>query len=244
MFNSNSIPRTSLLIAVLFVLFANGTTAIAQTGTGHAANEHSNHPEYAPAELSSANSPQSTPNAPKPEPRRPPALRDVHGSIRGSQANPAADHPLARLLDHFSERNKLDVEIYGYLEQGFTWNPDSPVDRTNGPVLNNYRSNAYQMNGIYLVAERKVDSDRDAIQLGGRLDQLYGTDAAFALTTGFDENIVSDAASSFYKLAFPQAYANLFLPIGRGTSFKVGMFIRPWATKRPTRPRTFFTHTS
>ena len=152
MFDSNSIPRTSLLIAVLFVLFANGSTAIAQTGTGHAANEQSNHPAYAPAELNSANSPQSTRNTPKPEPRRPPAPRDVHGSIRGSQANPLADHSLARLFDSISEQNRLDFELFGYLDQGFTWNPDSPSDRTNGPVLSNYRSNAYQMNGLYLVA--------------------------------------------------------------------------------------------
>jgi len=175
-----------------------------------------------------------------PEPRRPPAPRDVHGSIRGSQANPLADHPLARLFDCISQQNKFDFELYGYLDHGFTWNPDSPADRTNGPVLNNYRSNAYQMNGLYLVAERKIDPNRDAIQLGGRLDQLYGTDAIFNLTTGLDENIVTDSASRFYKLAYPQAYANLFLPIGRGVSFKVGSFYTTVGNVSAYAPENFF----
>ena len=151
-----------------------------------------------------------------------------------------ADHPLARLFDRISEQNRLGIELFGYFDHGYTWNPDSPTDRTNGPVLNNYRSNAYQMNGLYLVAQRKIDPNRDAIQLGGRLDQLYGTDAAFNLTSGLDENIVTDAASSFYKLAYPQAYANLFLPIGRGVSFKVGTFYTSVGNEAAYAPENFF----
>ncbi len=156
--------------------------------------------------------------------RRPPAPSSTHGSISGSQPNELADHPIASLLDQISEQNCLNVEFYGYLQQGLTLNPDSPRDRSNGPVLNNYRSNAYQMNGLYLVGERKVDPDCCAVQLGGRVDTLYGTDAAFGLSEGFDADLVSDESSRFYKLAFPQIYGNVFLPIGPGISCKVGKF--------------------
>ena len=89
--------------------------------------------------------------------RRPPAPRTLHGSISGSQANPLADHAVARLFDRISERNPLGFEFYGYLDQGVTLNADSPTDRINGPVLSNYRSNDYQMNGLYMVGERKID---------------------------------------------------------------------------------------
>ena len=156
--------------------------------------------------------------------RRPPARSSTHGSISGSQPNELADHPLASLLDNISEQNCLQVEFYGYLQQGLTLNPASPRDRSNGPVLNNYRSNAYQMNGLYLVGERKVDPDDCAVQLGGRVDTLYGTDAAFGLSEGFDADLVSDESSRFYKLAFPQIYGNVFLPVGPGISCKVGKF--------------------
>ena len=181
-----------------------------------------------------------TPATPQPVRRRPPAPYTLHGSISGSQANPLADDPVARLFDLISEKNRLDFEFYGYLDQGVTLNPDSPRDRTNGPVLNNYRSNAYQMNGLYLVAERKVDPDCCCVQLGGRLDTLYGTDAEFGLSSGLDENIVSDDANRFYKLAFPQIYGNLFLPIGSGVSFKVGHFFSPVGNEWLYNTENFF----
>ena len=81
-------------------------------------------------------------------PRLPPAPSTVHGSISGSQANPRADHPIASLFDQLSKSNPLGFELFGSVQQGVTLNPASPDDRINGPVLNNYRSNAYQMNGL------------------------------------------------------------------------------------------------
>ena len=164
----------------------------------------------------------------------------LHGPISGSQANTSAEHPIANLLDRASETNPLGIELFGYLQQGVTLNPDSPNDRTNGPVLNNYRSNAYQMVGVYLVAERKVNPDCGRIQLGGRIDTLYGTDAAFGLSNGLDGKIVSDEASRFYKLAFPQIYANLFLPIGPGVSVKVGHFFSPVGNEWLYNTENFF----
>ncbi|MEM1069692.1 MAG: hypothetical protein AAGI63_12400, partial [Planctomycetota bacterium] len=37
--------------------------------------------------------------------------------------------------------NPLGLEWEGWLEQGFSWNPDSPADRFNGPVNQNDRAN-------------------------------------------------------------------------------------------------------
>ncbi len=175
-----------------------------------------------------------------PTPRLQPSPRTVHGSISGSQANPLADHPIANLLDQISQTNPLGIEWFGYLNQGVTLNPDSPSDRTNGPVLNNYRSNAYQMNGLYLVSERKVNPDYRHIQLGGRIDTLYGTDAAFGLSNGLDADIVSDDTSRFYKLAFPQLYGNIFLPVGPGVSVKVGHFFSPVGNEWLYNTENFF----
>lgn len=171
-----------------------------------------------------AQSSRSSAATPTTQLRRVPAPRTLHGAISGSQANPRADHAVARLFDRISDHNPLGFEFYGYLSQGVTLNPDSPDDRVNGPVFSNYRSNDYQMNGLYMVGERKVDPKSGNAQLGGRIDMLYGTDAACGLSLGLDEKLVSDDASRFYKLAFPQIYANLFLPVGTGVSFKVGHF--------------------
>ncbi|WP_339736187.1 outer membrane beta-barrel protein [uncultured Gimesia sp.] len=169
-----------------------------------------------------------------------PSSSITHGSISGSEPNPQADHLLGELFDQFSDTNRLDLELYGYFQQGVTLNPASPDDRLNGPVLNNYRSNAFQLNGLYLVGERKIDADSPDIQLGGRVGMLYGTDAAFGLSDGLDANIVSDDASRFNKLAFPQLYGNLFLPYGSGVSFKFGKFFSPIGNEWLYSAKNFF----
>lgn len=161
----------------------------------------------------------------QPRPRRVAAAGTLHGSIRGTGANELADHRLANLLDCLSVQNPFGFEYYGYVDQGYTWNPDSPVDRLNGPVEVNYRSNDYQLNGLYLVGERKINPDLRRVQLGVRSDLLYGTDALLGGSSlGLDDNFSS---GRFYGLALPQLYANVYLPLGNGISCKVGKFYTP-----------------
>jgi len=169
-----------------------------------------------------------------------PVRREVHGSLDGSKPNLNADHPMARWLDHISAWGGKEFQIYGYVDQGVTWNPASPTDRINGLVLDNYRSNDYQLNAIYFVTEKKISPQLKNIQLGGRVDLVYGTDARFMPVTGFADNMVSDEASRFYKLAFQRAYLNLFLPIGRGLSVKVGNYVSPIGQESSYAPANFF----
>ena len=169
-----------------------------------------------------------------------PVRRQVHGSINGSKPNQMADHTVARLFDRMSEWGGHGCQLYGYVDQGFTWNPASPVNRTNGLVMNNYRSNDYQLNAIYFVAEKKIAAQLQQLQLGGRVDLVYGTDARFMTVDGLADNIVSDSASRYYKMAFRQAYLNLFLPIGRGASVKIGTYVSPIGQETGYAPANFF----
>lgn len=169
-----------------------------------------------------------------------PVRRQVHGSINGSKPNQMADHPVARLFDRMSEWGGHGCQLYGYVDQGFTWNPASPANRTNGLVMNNYRSNDYQLNAIYFVAEKKIAAQLQQLQLGGRVDLVYGTDARFMTVDGLADNIVSDSASRYYKMAFRQAYLNLFLPIGRGASVKIGTYVSPIGQETGYAPANFF----
>ena len=169
---------------------------------------------------------------------QPPISHSIHQSVRGSRANQNADHILARLLDAAAECSRSNCEYFGYVQQGLTLNPDSPANRTNGPVVPNYRSNDYQFNGLYLVGQKNIDSSCNQIQLGGRCDMVYGTDGAFHLSDGLDQNISS--GHRFYKLAIPQVYGNLYLPIGRGFSFKFGKFFTPVGNEVKYNPNNFF----
>ena len=78
-----------------------------------------------------------------------PLWHQVHGSTDGSKLNRSANHPVSRLFDSLSAWGGKGSHIYGYVDQGFTWNPASPANRTNGLVMNNYRANDYQFNAIY-----------------------------------------------------------------------------------------------
>ena len=169
-----------------------------------------------------------------------PVRREPHSSLDGSRPNNIAAHPFAILLDRLSQKGGKNFQIYGYIDQGFTLNPASPRDRTNGLVLNNYRSNDYQLNALYFVGEKKIDSQRKDLQVGGRIDLAYGTDARFMTVDGLADDIVSDEASRFYKLAIRQAYFNLFLPVARGASVKVGTYVSPIGQETGYAPANFF----
>ena len=182
--------------------------------------------------------PATTANRQRVQAVLPPVSHSIHQSVRGSQANPNADHEFAQLLDAIPRQLGSDVEYFGYVQQGLTLNPASPVNRTNGPVIPNYRSNAYQFNGLYLVGQKGIDTSCDQIQLGGRCDLVYGTDGAFVLSDGLDQNISS--GHRFYKLGIPQIYGNLYLPIGRGVSFKFGKFPTPVGNEVTYNPNNFF----
>jgi hypothetical protein len=162
----------------------------------------------------------------------------IHGSVRGSAANQDVDNCIRSCLDNLSITSQPDLELFGYVQQGVTFNSESPSDRTNGPVLPNYRANDYQFNGLYFVSQRKIDPDHDRIQLGGRADLLYGTDGTFNLSDGLDQDISS--GERFYKLALPQLYGNFYLPVGRGVSFKFGKFFTPVGNEVKYNPNNFF----
>lgn len=122
--------------------------------------------------------------------------------------------------DCFSDSS--GISISGWLDQGFSWNPDSPADRFNGFLSNNDRSNEYQMNQLYFSLGREADYESDSLSFGFRGDMIYGTDAFLFQTLGFDDRTVSDDDSRFYKLAFPQLYAEFYMPVGNGVTLLLG----------------------
>lgn len=97
-----------------------------------------------------------------------------------------------------------NIEIGGWVAQSpFTWNPDNPADRTNGPVTWTDRSNDYQLNQLYWYAERATDTGGYGFDLGGRIDLLYGTDARFTKAIGLDTGW---GDGRWYQFSMPQLY--------------------------------------
>jgi hypothetical protein len=92
----------------------------------------------------------------------------------------------------------------GWIEQGVTFNGGDPRDKFNGPILLNDRANEYQMNQLWLYAERVADNGGCGWDHGGRVDVVYGTDARFMqMRDGLEEDWEQDNS---YELALLRFY--------------------------------------
>lgn len=152
--------------------------------------------------------------------------------------------------------DRMGTYIGGFVAQSFTWNPDNPRDRFNGPVTFTDRANEYQLNQAYMYAGRDVDTGGSGTDLGGRIDALYGTDHRFTTATGLETNGNGTPkwnSHRFYGLALPQFYGevgynDLKVKVGHFYS-PVGYFVVPTNQNFFSRlPYTFqygepFTHT-
>ncbi|MGR9053984.1 MAG: porin [Gammaproteobacteria bacterium] len=134
----------------------------------------------------------------------------------------------------------LGVTVGGWVSGGIAGNPDDPRDNYNGPVTFGDRANEVHANQVYGYIEKAVDTEAGKWDFGFRADVLYGTDARFTPQANFDDNLILDSDSRFYKLAFPQVYAELFAPIGNGITAKIGHFYTIIGNEVVTAPDNFF----
>jgi hypothetical protein len=113
------------------------------------------------------------------------------------------------------------IRLYGNAAASFTLNPNSPVDRYNGPVTWTDRSNDVQLNQIWFGAEKATDGS-EGWDFGGRMDMMYGTNARFCIAQGFENQI--NEGKTFYGVAVPNMYAEA----AKGdVKVKVGRFASP-----------------
>ena len=115
-------------------------------------------------------------------------------------------------------------KIRGWMAQGFTWNPDDPRDRSNGTQGMNDRANDYQFSQLGLFAEQPLGDDAVAWDVGWRTDVMFGSDARFVQSRGFDDEWVTGTYAAW---AIPQLYAEVMLPGERGASIQAGRFWTP-----------------
>ncbi|MDH5481052.1 MAG: porin [Nitrosomonas sp.] len=115
----------------------------------------------------------------------------------------------------------LGVKFGGWTEIGFSGNV-SNGKTANGPVTFNDGPNEFKLHQVYGIIEREVNKNTDTWSFGFRADILYGTDARFSSAANFDSNILNSTATR--QLVFPQAYVDIFMPIGNGVTAQVGHF--------------------
>jgi hypothetical protein len=161
------------------------------------------------------------------------------GSGCGSQCrgggDPAEDEEPSWHLFSWSRLDDAGLRIRGWIDQGFTWNFDSPTNRFSGPVTFNDRSNEYQMNQLYLIAERKTRNGGWGFDWGGRVDFLWGTDSRFLVANGLETTW--NESRRFYGAALPQLYADFAYD---DLTLRIGHFYNIMDFESPMAPENFF----
>jgi hypothetical protein len=100
---------------------------------------------------------------------------------------------------------RMGIAVGGWLQQGVTFNAESPASGFNGPVATNDMDTKYQMNQLWLFLHRPADTGGCGWAIGGHLDMIYGTDWRFGVNHGLEDRI-NGFNGQDYGLVIPQAY--------------------------------------
>ncbi len=97
------------------------------------------------------------------------------------------------------------INVYGWVQQGFAGNIDSPRDRINFGANLGWRSNDYRLNQVYFVLENSLEHE-DKWNVGYRVDFLVGHDAPFFVANGLFSNVTGFDATSGVGVDGPKSF--------------------------------------
>lgn len=176
--------------------------------------------------------PREAPPRPEP-PRAEPAPERLPRPVAAPAVEPAEAEP-----DRLFPQDGL-INVHGWWSGGLTFNGRGTSDRFNGPVTFNDRRGEFLMNQLYAVIERPLEAEC-GIDIGGRMDLLFGTDYIFTQSAGLETRRDFDRhwnSSRFYGLAMPQLFGELG---NRNVSLKLGHFYTIIGYEVVPAPDNFF----
>jgi hypothetical protein len=223
-------------------------TAIAQTGTALRLQQPASvlQTGYETSNAGYAVADNQQPGTPAVSPSNQPPPPPTAAATPATPATPAAtdqtaceepcdaDKPFKLFQNEWLTEKNIDIR--GWVDAGFTWNTDNPHPKYNDPVGYNDRSNELGMNQLYLICERATKTDGCGIDVGGRVDMLYGTDYRYPkVTTGTEFD--SEWSTGLYGLAMPQAYGDLAI---NDLIIRGGHFLAPVGYESVMSAENFF----
>ncbi len=112
--------------------------------------------------------------------------------------------------------------VGGWGTAGINYNTNDPHDSSNGPINMTDRNGELNLYQLDLFAEKAINKGENW-DVGGRIDYMFGTDSRYTQAAGdWDTKIMNP--NSYYNMAVPQAYVEVFAPVGNGLSGKIGHF--------------------
>ncbi len=146
--------------------------------------------------------------------------------------------PLMALLDKAGMAKPLDdlgINIYGYVEGSWTYSASSPPPGPVGGQPSNFitgrafdvQSESLLLDQVDLTVERTVDTTKNKFDIGFRVEQIYGADAAFIHSNGlttYSPTKIGLARHPKNQYDLNQAYLSFALPVGNGLGITLGKF--------------------
>ena len=128
----------------------------------------------------------------------------------------------SNLVAHVLGLEDSQIKIYGWAQADYTGNPRVGIGGFNFGVSPNLVANAVSLQQLYLVVEKPLKRG-DSVDLGFRVDNLFGNDWQNFHALGFFDNAFTPDHLG-YELV--QAYADLHLPVltEGGVDIKAGRF--------------------
>jgi hypothetical protein len=165
------------------------------------------------------------------------------------------------LLGYMKKKKKgMDGWLHtsGWIDMGYTFSFNSPLDFSNLPLGFNDQANEFQMNQLYLIFNtKKWTFKNEAWSLTGRADVLYGTDHFYTTAAGLEtrldgsphwnsvdltnvKRLNSAGPAPYYGVAMPQAYVDLETPLVNGLDIRLGHFYSPLGSESVMASENFF----
>jgi hypothetical protein len=140
---------------------------------------------------------------------------------------PPPPKPLMGTLDAIGIGKALEaanINIYGFVEGGYTYSFNPPPGNKYIPVTSVFdiRQNRIVLDQLDLSIERTVDITKPNFDVGGKIEGIFGTDAALIHTPGLDVYKRFDSPEN--QLDLDQAYLDLAVPLGSGLGIRIGKF--------------------
>lgn len=149
-------------------------------------------------------------------------------------------------LDESAFTKSSGINVGGWVSGGITYASHNAPSNSNSPISFNDRINEFQLNQLNLFAEKAVNKG-SSWDIGGRVDFMFGTDSRRTQAYGWDDRMIPrnngnspGEGERFYDVAFPQAYAEIYAPIGNGITAKIGHFYTIIGYEVVTSPDNFF----
>lgn len=242
----------------LVALGVAGLTAFAQQSNAQSLQQPASYTSYtydAYAQDEEAASPSDEPAAPEPADEGDMAGMDMDADDDAATEEAEECDECAETEDEGPYRvfkgcwlDEHNIEIAGWVNGSFTWNPDEPASGYNNPVTFTDRANEGQLNQFVWYAHKKIDSTC-GFDVGGRVDLLYGTDYWYTTALGLEtetngtqkwnQDNPNDPVrgADQYGLAMPQLYAEFGY---YDLSVKVGHYYTPVGYETVAAPGNFF----